>query len=241
MLNFDNVKIPKKINRCPIAEAVVELRFESSIPAEVIMSKIFNKLGSEYPQFEKLPITEIPTIIRDAQINLKFSPHYRLSNENFIIQFGPRSFSIVCQKEYKGWSEYFKKIEHAFNEIKNLNIIDSPSRFGLRYINFFEKENIFEKIKVGMSLANNSLLEQKNVFRSEFNMDEFVCVVQITNNALLQNKINGSSIDIDIIIDKDDRILRDFVQLTLKAHDIERKIFFGILQEDFLSKLEPEF
>ena len=58
------MKIPKKITSCPLVETIVELRFESSLPPDAIFGVIYQKLKSDYPKVDKLPILQIPEEIR---------------------------------------------------------------------------------------------------------------------------------------------------------------------------------
>jgi len=242
-MNFGSGRIPKKISPCPIAEAVVELRFESTFPAEVIYGISFQKIRRHFPVQEKLPIMELPQSIRDSDPNLKFNPCFRLKNENFIFQIGPRSFSISCPKEYKGWDIFLKQIGSVFKELHSLGIFHKPIRIGVRYISFFEKINIFEKIKMDLKLADNSLISCRNVIRSEFQHEDFNCVLNAANHAELNNvKIIGSVIDIDVLYEKDPKImLNNFPKIVDEAHTLEKRIFFGILKEDFLDQFHPEY
>lgn len=240
-MNFDINKVPKRISPCPITEAVVELRFESKLPPEVIPGIVFNSLKGTFPKIETLPVMQLPPVIRDNDPNLKFSPQYKLSNNDFIFQIGPRCFSVVCPKEYKGWSKFYEQIDKAFDTVKALGIIDKPIRVGVRYISFFENIDIYPELKLTLSLADNSLIGSQNIVRSEFDYANFKCVIQLANSALLNNKVKGSSVDIDIIADKSATILTDFKAIVGGAHELEKKLFFSILKPDFLQKFNPEY
>jgi myosin-crossreactive antigen len=48
-----------------------------------------------------------------------------------------------------------------------------------------ENINIFENVKIDLSLAGNSLLAHKNVIRSEFDFEGFRCVMVLANGAML--------------------------------------------------------
>lgn len=234
-------KIPKKITPCPITEAVVELRFESEVPADLVSALIYNGVRTFFPSLEKLPVMELPAAIRDSDPNLRFSPHYKASNKDFTLQIGPRSFSVFCPKEYKGWNQFFDQITSVYNVINQLSVINKPIRIGLRYISFFEKINIFEKIKIELNLASISLINENNVLRTEFNQKEFKHTLQIANGALFNNRVKGSSIDIDVSKEGSPIVLSDFLKLVEQAHEAEKQLFFGILKDDFLKEFNPEF
>lgn len=242
-MNFDSVTCPKQITPCPIVEAVVELRFESMFPSETIQGIVYQSLHTEYSNIEPLPIMELPQSIRENDKNLKFNPHFRLKNNDFLVQVGPRCISIVSQKDYKGWEKYFSQIKKVFDQIKDVGIVQKPIRVGLRYISFFENTDIFENIDIQLSVGGNSLIGEQNILRSEFDIGMFRCILQIANRAeVTGNSAEGSICDIDITSDKNPHdFLSHFNDIVKNAHDLEKKIFFGILKESFLKKFNPEY
>lgn len=240
-MNFDQIKnLPKKIDPCPIAEAIIELRFDTKLPKETLIGIIYPKFKDKYPNFNSLPITQLPVDFIESQPNLKYAPYYKLDNKDFIFQVGPRSFSIVCPKEYKGWPLFFQEIKWIFKQINELEIIKTPERLGIRYINFFKNLNIFENIKTELSLGGHSLIKNVNTLRTEFEVANYNCVYQITNNSLLQGKESGSSIDIDLITQTDLKSA-NYEKIIDEAHEMEKKLFFGILKDEFLNQLQPEY
>lgn len=240
-MNFKGTRTPNRITPCPITEAVVELRFESGMPTELIPALIYNQFRKEFPTLEKLAVMELPAAIRDQDENLRFSPHFRGKSKDFFLQIGPRAISIVCPKEYKGWTLFSKQIEHVINGLKSLNIVDMSTRIGLRYISFFENTNIFEHIKLDFSLTSSPLTNARNILRTEFELDGLLHVLQITNAALLNRKVSGSTIDIDIVAEGNNVLLKDIVGIIEKAHIAEKQLFFGILKEEYLAKFNPEY
>jgi uncharacterized protein (TIGR04255 family) len=240
-LDFEVVKLPKKITPCKIIEAAVEMRFESQHPPEVIPGLVFNSLKDQYPKMEALPIMQLPPTIRDTDPNLRYSPQFRFSNSDFIFQIGPRSFSVVCPKAYKGWTKYSEKIYHGFESICELGIIDKPIRVGVRYISFFDNVDIFRHIKLDFKLSNNDLVGSRNIIRTEFDYEDYKCVIQIANSAILDNKQEGSTIDIDIITDKVSVVDSSFKIAVEAAHKLEKKLFFSFLNPEFLKNFSPEY
>jgi uncharacterized protein (TIGR04255 family) len=233
-------RVPKKITPCPIAEAVVELRFDAKAPSEAITGIVYEKLKDKYPEFNSLPITRLPLDIINSQPNLLFAPHYKFTNKDFILQLGPKCFSVICAKDYKGWDSYLKEIKWIFEVMNKLDVIEKPLGLGVRYINFFEKNDIFENIKIDLSLAGNSLVKNVNTLQTEFDLESLHCVVRITNNSLLNGVTKGSSIDIDLIADKNLNAL-NYEKIIMSAHEIGKKIFFGILKDEFLKQFNPEY
>jgi len=62
-----------------------------------------------------------------------------------LLQIGPKVFSIVNIGEYCGWDLFYENILKAFGTISKLNIVERVMRFGLRYVNVFEKFDIFKQ------------------------------------------------------------------------------------------------
>lgn len=241
-MNLNILNVPKKISPSPIAEAIVEIRFDSTLSSETMLAIIYNDLKEKYPTISSLPIMEFPSSIRDFDPNFKFAPHYRLANDHFIVQFGPRSLSVVAQNGYQGWGMFYDQIKWVFDKIKKLDFLKKPLRLGVRYINFFENCNIFEKIKIELSLANNSLKQHQNVLRSEFDYNNFHCIINLTNVAIQpERNIKGSSIDLDVIYDINFENLDNSDNIINEAHDLTKKLFFIILEDDFLKELKPEY
>jgi uncharacterized protein (TIGR04255 family) len=236
------LKIPKKITPCPIIEAIVELRFEHQIQVDMIPGIVFGEFKEHFPQFSKLPVMQLPSAVRDGDPNFKFSPYFRFAGTDFLLQVGPTNFSIVCPKEYKGWTTFRGQIETVFSGMKKLKIIGKPIRLGVRYISFFEGIDIFEKVKTRLEIGDRQLVgNASNVLRTEFKEDGFTQILQITNNAMMNEKNSGSMIDIDIVSEARDTILSNYLGIIDNAHDLEKKLYFGMLKEDFLAQFKPEY
>src|SRR5262249_31073889 len=105
-MKFSVSKLPIKITPCPIAEAVVELRFEPTIPPEVVPSLMLAEFIGSFPEFERLPINDMPQFFRDSDPNLRFAPLNALSKDKTRLQFGPRSLAIISFEPYLGWTAY---------------------------------------------------------------------------------------------------------------------------------------
>lgn len=240
-MNFNIDKLPVRISPCPIAEAIVELRFESlNMPVEVFLGSIYEHFKNKNPKLEKLPILDLPAVLRDTDPGLLFSPYYRFTVGEFQLQFGPRSFAVVNPKEYAGWTNYSTLIRDSFDFLEREGILQNPSRLGLRYISFFEGKDILSSLKVGLDLSGNSMIPASNIIRSEFNYQNFRCIVQLGNNTLLNNEISGSTIDLDII--KEEKMsLKELASIIDSAHELEKQIFFSLLKEDFLNEFNPEY
>ncbi|MEZ5919204.1 MAG: TIGR04255 family protein [Alphaproteobacteria bacterium] len=236
-------KVPKKITPCPIKEAIFELRFETDLPEEIIPGILFNKLNNVFDKgVERLPILEMPEVIRVNEPGLKYAAHHVFLSEQYKLQIGPRAFSIICPGKYVGWTEFKKMIEFILGVIEEVNLVKKAERTGLRYVNVFESENVYQNLKMDFSIDNNTLIGEKNSISSEFSYSDFLCLLKISNLHRNQDKNQISIVDIDIIKNISDDASPDFLDLVSRSHDAEKEIFFGLLKDEYLANnYNPEY
>lgn len=243
MINLNSVKIPKKINPCPILESIVEFRFESPFPHDAIFGIIYNQFKGEYSGLQELPILQLPEAIRKQDPILKYKPYYKLSSEDrkFLFQIGARVFSLSNLNPYDGWAVFFDKLKNLIEHMKKLSIVDIYTRVGIRYINGFDF-NIFEKINLSINLGKDSLTDFNSTIRVEVPSSQFINTLQVINNALIKKAgINGkgSIIDIDTYIENPGK---DIIKIVEQGHLEEKKLFFTLLKKEFINKeLNPEY
>lgn len=238
------MKIPKKINPCPIIEAIVEIRFNSDMPSDAIFGVIYSEFKNEYPKFENLPILQLPETVRMKDLNLKFQPHYKLIHDNYILQIGPNVISVVNTNDYVGWDNFATKIKETIQRVHKLGVIKKFIRLGIRYINFFELD-IYENINLKILLSNNPFNSEQLTFRSTIKSGNFLINLQILNNGNISVKKVakvGSIIDIDTYIQSESTInFENIAELLEEGHNEEKQLFFNLLKNDFLKNLYPEY
>lgn len=247
---FKNLLLPKRITPSPIKEAVFELRFESKIPETVLCGFFYSIISKNFSgtMINELPIVQIPSDIRNNDPNLKFQPHYKVAKDNYIIAFGPMSMMFSCIEPYSGWDDwsklFFSIIEDLSNNdnIKDVNI----KRLGLRYIDKIDG-NLFENTRTDFSISNLSLSAFNTQVRTEIKEEEILIILNMVNNIKQLDKESFYSIfDIDCVAecDTDFRSFdKDLIKKGLldKLHRVNKQYFFGLLKEDFLLKLNPQY
>lgn len=233
-------KLPKLIEKCPILEATMEIKFKTNLPSNAVFGIIYGNLRSEFRKVENLPLLQIPESVRKTDPALRQKPLYRISNDEFIIQIGPEVLSISSTLNYVGWTRFSNKIYSILDNLQELKIIKNIERVGIRYINFFD-QNIFDKIKLEINLSGNKLVEGLSTLRTVVPSGKFTSIVQISNDAMANNK-KGSIIDIDCHKIKG---LQDFFknkkEIINEAHLKEKELFFSLLKEDFIKELLPKY
>ena len=238
--------LPKQISPCPINQAVVEIRFNSSLPSDAIFGVVFNKLKDSYKETERLPILQIPEAVRNQDPNLLFQPHYKLIRDYYALQIGPKVISLaITDQNYTTWENYYIEIHDVFDNIKEIGFISEVLRVGLRYINLFV-DDIWENINISVKIKNDEIASEEIFVRTLLVRDEYKINLQTGNQLKLaeNNQVvgRGSVIDIDTFI-QGERIefFENMNSILQKSHAIEKEIFFDLLKSEFLESLNPEY
>lgn len=237
--------MPKKLNTCPIVDAVIEIKFAPKIDFNAVFGVIYKALLPEFSNVESLPIQQIPEAIRNSDPNLKYQPHYKIRSNDIILQIGPCMITVSVSPYYIGWDRFSFKAFNIISKITDLDIISKYERLGLRYINFF-KNDLFkdnEKVLVDISLNHTTIPYEKTTLITELTDGTHLCTVKISNDAII-NISNipqkGSIIDIDVFRTEG---LNDFVAqkelLINEIHNAEKEMFFKLLSDDLLTSLKP--
>lgn len=234
--------LPKKISPCPIIEANFEMRFDSSFPEDAIFGVIYSQLQNEFPKVDYLPITQLPHAIKVQDKNLAYAPYYKLSNETFVIQIGPKVFSVGCVGNYMGWDDFSSKIKNYYQIVSKLPFINQFTRYSLRYINIFNDTNFLADANFNVIIDTESLWGSKLHLIVELPSEKSTSVLKIFDNAQATMKngiVSGSVIDIESsVVPKD---FNNFEQALEYIHDTEKELFFRVLGKTAILKLNPTY
>jgi len=236
-------KLPKKITPCHIKDAIIELRFETSMPPDAIFGVIYQEIKDDFPKMEKLPITQLPEQMR-KDINLIYKAYYKLTNKNLVLRVGPQMVAVSNIEEYVGWNNFSKKFYKCYAKIEKLKIIDKIVRIGMRYIDFYEFD-IFGKINLNINKENQPLQSNDIFIRTLLERGKYKQTLHISNNAEMQLKLGlkkGSVIDIDTCIENgNDNFKNNIKKLIEEEHVAQKELFFSLLKPEFLQELNPEY
>lgn len=239
--------IPTKIEPSPLIDVVVELRFDTDLSSSSILAgQLYNALDHRYPSYEELSTMQLPKQVRESA-DYKYSPHYRLSNEDYSIKVGKNVISIInhCSpdQEYAGWSSYKGVIDEVLRTVESFEMIQSFNRVGVRYVNFFT-DNILEKIQASLDVPwEEGKLGPDKLIGLTLVEDDFTTKVQITTNAKLKSdtaKESGDILDLDAYIEKE-TAFKDIYSKIENGHDQVKNAFFTLLKDEFIATLNPDY
>ena len=241
---FEDIKIPQKINS-PILEAVFEVRYDCHYPGEALYGLLFD-IFEKFTKREDhaLPILQMPPQIRSLDPNLKYQPYYRAFNDEFAFAIGPHSIIFSALKPYRGWTEWKYFFSPILNKIKEKNIIRSVERIGLRTFDLFNG-NIFDKINAKLTIADRTINTSPTSFSTAFDQEEVHILLNLGNAANVNGQpTKDSLIDIDCICwfnCEASVFFSSYKEVLNKAHLTNKQVFFGLIKQELLSSLNPEY
>lgn len=232
--------LPKKIDPCPIIDALVEIRFSTKIHPNAVFGLFYNALQSDFDKVENLPILQLPDTVRSSDPSFKFKPHYKITSNKFVVQIGPEVISVSSFPEYIGWDIFSNKIFDVLTKVEEVNIIKEIHRIGIRYINFFEND-IYQNINLNVNLGDKQIPYNNTVIRTEFEQETYKSTLQIANNANNNGKL-GSVIDIDTYLSTEiENFFTNKEDYINNGHEKEKQLFFSLLKDNFLKTLNPQY
>jgi uncharacterized protein (TIGR04255 family) len=228
-------------------EAVAEVRFTSTLPSEAIIGLVYEKVKDKFGEPKSLPILQLPVALREKDENLKYQACYRFEKPGNVLLVGPHNVALSTNP-YTDWNAATPLLSDMLDKFNKMKLFSSVERIGLRYVNFFEKLNIFNHVTLSLEVNERSIADRSIVLRTEAKVDGFIVITNV-NNAVTsmiagQNK-EGSLLDLDIVKErpeiKEGAIPQKLLDLFTEANRLADDAFFGLLKEDFVGRFEPEY
>lgn len=246
-----NKSLPLKLKKEPLLEAVWEIRFALKNPSadDLLPGLLSKEFSGKYKNIVKLPTSDIPDPIAENVPNLRYLPKIRLEGNNQAIQIGKRSISLSCRRPYPGWKIFSKDVFNLANAIKNTGFIDKIERYSLKYLDLIEiLPTDIGCLNLNLNIKEIKITTQPVQFRTEIIEDDISHIIGITSPAVEvinpgeSKKRKGVLIDIDTIKQLDEKNSWNNLKINLnKLHLASKKMFFSLLTQETLKKMEPEF
>lgn len=241
--------LPKSLKKEPLIDAIFEVRFDSvSIPS-FLLGLVYQKLEGQ-KVIENLPASQIPQMMRDEDLNLRYVPLHRISYDQFYINIGDRCVSVSCKMPYPKWPNFKPIIMRVMNILKESDIINNCERYSLKYIDLLPIIDPGEQVSclnLNLTLAGYKLKNNFFQIRFEVSENEFQHIIQVTSSATatLSNgeTRKGLVIDIDSVANQAGVKFTDFFDKLSQnlevIHDENKKLFFKCLKQPTINSLEP--
>jgi len=238
-------KLPSRLEKCPIIEAVLEVRFLATEQWRNLPGLLLPKIRGRYPQQTDLPLAQVPELLRQQQANLSTQPLMQFSNAQFTINFGPRVIGLVTKtKAYPGWELFSKEMAWLIDCLKDTGFIQEGERLGVRYINFFE-DDLLSNLVLETQVAGKPLVGSEMLLSFGLRKAPFVVRLQVIKGAIGnfdKGPILGNVLDVEVWLESNDfDLFGNGMDRFNEGHTLAKQIFFGLLKEEFLRNLNPTY
>lgn len=243
------MKIPLRLRKDPILEAIVEIRFEASQinVASILPGLLFSKLRDASPRLETLiPIGALPTDLLKTNPELRYVAQTRLSFDGFNIQIGDSSIGISAVGKYPGGDVFFSRALEILRYVQESQLVKSVERFSVKYVNFLEAKTVDEQLaltNLSIFLGSEKLAAETLNLRIDLVRGLFLNIIQITSRAIAAQTLReGAVLDIDTICAGPFNDFWNEIPSRLNdARVIEKELFFSFLKQSTIDALEPEY
>lgn len=246
-----SVKIPKNISPDSIKHAIVEIRYTTTIQFEMFLGMIYKPLKDSY-SYSTRQITE-PQTGKQITEGFCFNDYINISikKNGVVFQFA---------EKYISWQKFQPEIERLLDILNSTELIEQFTRVGVRFINEYQQisledcinfqvKNLFENSSVS-SYSYNSVHSYGNNIIASINLRNNI--PKIPDNIRFPikegtNKIEIkvhpiSIIDIDVLVQPlNTKSVTEVLNATDGAHNITKNIFYSMLKNEFLEKLNPKY
>jgi uncharacterized protein (TIGR04255 family) len=244
-------KIPVRLKKEPLIEAVWEIRFASDkkAVADLIPGLIYKALPTRYPNTVRLPIADIPAQITERDPNLRYAPKIKLEGSNQAVQIGEHVLSLSCRRPYSGWMKFSSDIRSLISVGRDTGLIDHLERFSLKYIDLIELDSQpnLTRLNMEIRLSGIPISNEPVQIRAEIVEGEFIHIIQVVSPAEAslpadKTKLKGVLLDIDTICFINPKGSWNEIETRLDAvHESSKKHFFNLLTAETIASLEPEY
>lgn len=247
-------RLPKKLKKDAILEALVDVRFESSEVEDILIGRLSDT--PKWKSFERRvnPVKEVPPTIRRQQVGFKYLPIVELwsPDKRIAVKLGGNVASLHLMAPYPGWAEFRRHITTLIGAMRKAIPTCDVRRLGLRYINALTNPDhrissmgaLNLQLTVGGVAPAGPILVQarKPVESLEGNS---AVVVRVASPEFVEGVMPPQTVaivDVDVYTGTNysrplDRGVTAWID---KAHRVEKTEFFGLIPDAALAELVEE-
>ncbi|MGE0583448.1 MAG: TIGR04255 family protein [Steroidobacteraceae bacterium] len=242
---------PRALKSDTIFECVLEVRcapgHESA--AQLIPGMVFGDLGDLFQRLINLPLASAPKELLAIQPQLAYQVTHRLEGSGPMLLVGPRSVAVTFVKPYPGWASVMPIMVRCVNAVLKTKLLGAVERCSIRFVNLLSvgrDENDLSQLKLNLQLDGFILRKEGIAVRAEIEVDGCISVVEIMSGATVTNSegrfgpATGVLCNVDTVrLGPFKDFQRELPTVLEQIHNTEKKIYFGLLSDDTLARLEP--
>lgn len=244
-------KLPVRLKKDPILEAIFEVRFRGTVPAvaEVLQGALYPSLKDRFPNVQRTAIGNLalPSELLEGDSSLRYQPRLILRGDQLSVFIGDHAVALMCPRPYVGWKSFLPLILELLGYVKGTGVVGEPERFSLKYINLLEGPSpaaqyslVHYDAVLGQRYRLNNLLTYT---RTEFEQDGLTNIVELGANSVARSlkgeSFKGLVVTVDTICKEPKDFWTNPGPHIDKVHNVEKDVFFHVLTEETINKMEP--
>lgn len=244
------MELPKKISPDNLIETIVEIRMNPTCPPELwagMLSVRLMNLGYEYIPAPQLGVRldkngKMAVSAGKMKENVP-SGIFVKGHVRFVMEGNSISFNCSLG-HYAGWSVYKDEIRNVVAAVQECGIANDFNRGQIRYISEYAGIDILEHIRgtIVVGTSDNPFRNQEiKLNKMDGNTKVFV---SLTNRAMRKNadgEYASSLFDVNVYENFETSDIGKLMELLDKIHRVEKETFFGLLKDEFIQSLKPEY
>lgn len=244
--------LPTRLGKEPLIDAVFEVRFTTTISAaDILPGYLRSKLGGDV-RIERLPISSLPSEVREQDPNLANQPLVRMFWKNFIIVMGDKSLGVACVVPYPGWAVFRAVILELVTHLVGADIVGTIERFSLKYVDILEMETsvgVAEWLNLSLDVGGYKLKDRPFQLHIEIPRESFAHALLIGAPAkaqTLDGKVReGTILSVDTFslgeLPSFEQFVNELPGRIEALHEQNKQMFFDCLTPAAIDKLEPSY
>ena len=242
--------VPNKIHPDNLVETIVEIRMHPLCAPELWAGMVSSHLLPLGYCFLPIPQVNVSLLPEGSPVS-KFQKSFPAcagvfvkDNIRFMMQRDCLTFNCNLGK-YVGWEKYSLEIERVMKAVQKSSITKCFNRTELRYISEYKDIPILDNIKGTIEVGEAELglsRQELKLSKTEGNVKVFVSLTNLKKRRSPKGEYRSSLFDVNVYESFAESESISIVMNSLnKAHLIEKETFFGLLKDDFVKSLNPEY
>ena len=237
---------PRLLKQDAIIESLLEMRLEHNQVGEIAIGRLASAPEWRDYRSERLPFSDLPQTVRDADPNLRYQPILQLQNGSGteVIKVGPRVISLHRLSGYPGWGKFHDRQSLMIDTVLEMIPEVQIQRLGLRYINALLPSHGFRsfwdmniKVEVGGEQPAETLAANYR-FPAGSNCEVQVAVAHpsYVSGQLIPGSV--ALVDVDVFTPQPvgTATKEILMQWLVSAHNSEKQAFFKLWPSDLLAE-----
>jgi uncharacterized protein (TIGR04255 family) len=242
-------KLPTKLEKVPLSEAVCELRIGGTVPLHnVVPGLLLAKYPGQVREVMPLPAASIPEAIRAADASFAHVALTRFTWRDLTVLVGNRVLTITHAPPYLGWKTFKERITEILGATLSVEITPVIERYSLRYQNLFKFEEDpkpADILDLTLKLGSLELKPGATFLRCEVVDNDLITIVQVVQSVALQVEgkapSQGMLVDVDTVSSTPPipctEFLRQMSDRLEKIRLVNKTVFFECLRDEAIKAL----